>query len=300
MSFGFSVGDFLAVGQLALTLYNECVGAPEEFQELARDLSSIHTVLSSLESQASDPSSPLQKNGGDRRPEWLQIKENLEGTLVELQDLINKYQNMGKNAWLRARLGLKDLSDLRGKLSVHLNAINTFIGSLTLSALGRMEPVLGRIETLLKSSVREERAGEKEPSVLKVIETNDEPAWRQIKLDLVLGGISQEELEKHEGRVKELLSWISNNESGLAGLEEVGVAGSISQQGSLHSEGIESPDGNRSSMKTWDVPGDIIQPKMEYEVKILIIDDELGRECSTSPTYLRLQPLTQYRFRCYV
>jgi len=91
MSFGFSVGDFLAVGQVVLKLYNACKDAPAEFKELSGELSSIHTVLFSLAEQARDPTSLLLRRGGDRGLEWSQIRENLEGTLAVLQDLVSRY-----------------------------------------------------------------------------------------------------------------------------------------------------------------------------------------------------------------
>lgn len=37
MSFGFSVGDFLAVGNLAWSIYRSCKGLTEEFQEVSRE-----------------------------------------------------------------------------------------------------------------------------------------------------------------------------------------------------------------------------------------------------------------------
>jgi hypothetical protein len=88
MSFGFGVSDFLAVGQLVLRLYNACDGAPEGFQELRRDLSSIHIVLSGLELQVADPSSLFRQRCGDRKPEWMQLRTNLEATLEELENLV--------------------------------------------------------------------------------------------------------------------------------------------------------------------------------------------------------------------
>jgi hypothetical protein len=205
MSFGFSLGDFITAGGLALTLYNACANAPEEFQELRRDLSSIHTVLSSLQSQAEDPGSILLCRGADRKPEWTRLRENLEETLVELQDLIQRYEKMGRNAWKRLRLGLHDLDNLRGKLSVHLTSINTFVGSLALSSLGRVEPALGRIECLLLEFMKEERLGTKVPTVLSAHKEGEGPAWKQMKLDLLLGGISKEDLERNEERIKEFL-----------------------------------------------------------------------------------------------
>ncbi|KAH9205847.1 hypothetical protein DL95DRAFT_267280, partial [Leptodontidium sp. 2 PMI_412] len=128
MSFGVGVGDFLAVGRLVLDLYNACKDAPGEFQEICRELSSIHTVLSGLATQAQDPTS--------------------------------------------------------------------------LSALGRMEPALGRIEVMLRESVKEERRGEKEPTVLSAYENNDTISWEKIERDLALEGVSKQEFEKNKDRIK--------------------------------------------------------------------------------------------------
>jgi hypothetical protein len=55
MSFGFSVGDFIAVGQLAFRLYRDCFmvtkGAPQEFQALTGELSNLHNTLKVLEEE---------------------------------------------------------------------------------------------------------------------------------------------------------------------------------------------------------------------------------------------------------
>ena len=69
MSFGVDVGDFLAVGRLVLDLYNACKDAPGEFQQICRELSSIHTVLSGLGEQAKDPNSLFIKQGKEKIPE---------------------------------------------------------------------------------------------------------------------------------------------------------------------------------------------------------------------------------------
>lgn len=63
MSFGFGVGDFIAVGQLTLTVYRSCKGAPGEFQELASELSSLHMILLNLEEDAKSPNSLLNRRG---------------------------------------------------------------------------------------------------------------------------------------------------------------------------------------------------------------------------------------------
>jgi hypothetical protein len=231
MSFGVGVGDFLAVGRLVLDLYNACKDAPGEFQEICRELSSIHTVLSGLATQAQDPTSLLINQGKERIPEWMKIQENLEFTLGELQDLVKRYYKMGRNAWLRIQFVSENLAQLRGRLSFHLNVINAFVGSLSLSALGRMEPALGRIEVMLRESVKEEKRGDKEPTVLSAYENNDAISWEKVERDLALEGVSKQEFEKNKDRIKELLNWVVEHGADLAALEEVGVGDSVSQTG---------------------------------------------------------------------
>jgi hypothetical protein len=227
MSFGLSVGDFLAVGQIVLRLYNACQNTPREFQEISGELSSIHIVLFGLAEQARDPTSLLLRRGGGRGLEWNQIRENLEGTLAELQDLVSRYQTMGKSAWRRIRLGSENLSELRSKLDFHLSVINMFVGSLTLSALGRMEPVLGRIEILCES-VREERAGHKTPTMLTAHETDDMVSWKQAEMDLLLEGIPRKDFERNRERIKELLDWVVRNEYDLASFQDIEPDDSVS------------------------------------------------------------------------
>lgn len=206
MSFGFGVGDFIPVCNLALELYNACAGAPGEFQELQRDLSSVHTVLYDLQSQAEDPNSLLNRpRDDDVKPGWKKLEENLNETFLELQDLLKRYENMGGwESWRRVPLGLEDLNNLKGKLSVHLNLINAFVSRLTLSTLGRMEPTLGRIEHLLLKFMKEDRLKNRASTVVSAHEGSRQ-AWKQMKLDLLLGGISREDLERNEKRIKELL-----------------------------------------------------------------------------------------------
>jgi hypothetical protein len=75
MSFGVGVGDFLAVGRLVLDLYNACKDAPGEFQEICRELSSIHTVISGLGEQAKDPNSLFIKQGKKGYPNGLRFRK---------------------------------------------------------------------------------------------------------------------------------------------------------------------------------------------------------------------------------
>jgi hypothetical protein len=70
MTFGFGVGDFVAVGDLAFRLYNDVFlvarHAPEEIKAMYRELALLQTSQQILINQAKDPSSALCKAGQDR------------------------------------------------------------------------------------------------------------------------------------------------------------------------------------------------------------------------------------------
>lgn len=60
MSFGFSVGDFLAVGQLTVNILaslRESGGAKSEYQDLIRELESLHYALQRLDKLQAKPGS---------------------------------------------------------------------------------------------------------------------------------------------------------------------------------------------------------------------------------------------------
>ncbi|KUJ21457.1 uncharacterized protein LY89DRAFT_610019, partial [Mollisia scopiformis] len=153
MSFGFGVGDFITVSTLTLKLYRSFKGAPGEFQELSRQLESLHIVLADLNDQIHNPNSLLNLDGTTRHAELNTIHDNLVQTMEELEDIHERHQRMGRIAWSRFKLGLRDLATLRAKLTVQITTLNGFMGSLTLGALGRMEPMLQRIYELLEERV---------------------------------------------------------------------------------------------------------------------------------------------------
>ncbi|KUJ06884.1 uncharacterized protein LY89DRAFT_602667, partial [Mollisia scopiformis] len=78
---GYGVGDFIAVGQLAWKVYKACKGAPGEFQELSRELSSLHIILAELEDDAKTPTSLLNRRGASRKAE---LDARIEGVLDDL------------------------------------------------------------------------------------------------------------------------------------------------------------------------------------------------------------------------
>jgi hypothetical protein len=216
MSFGFSIGDFVTVGNLAWSVFRSCKAAPGEFQELSKEVSSLHTALKELEDEASDPQSLLNRRGARRKDELFMIRDNIETALQQLDDIVKRYQSLGrreKKTWDRVRFAAEDLDAIRGKLVFHTSAISLFLQSLSVGSLGRIEGVL-------EDLVREVRAGKKEKTLLSACGEEEEEdydafAWAELKRELEEEGISGQDIEKYKDAIKiHLKNLVGDNRDG--------------------------------------------------------------------------------------
>ena len=201
MSFGFAVGDILAVSSFAWTLYRSCKGASSEFEEVSREVITLHTTIKELEEDARNPDSLLNREGTGRKSEIESLLRSCMTVLRELQRLVNRYKSLGTNhkrAWDRVKFGTEGIQSIREKLTFHTASITLFLTSLGTSALGR-------IEKKLDGLVAEIRAGKREPSILTLGEedddADDDSIWRTLKSDLAEDGFTKQEIEQHKSDI---------------------------------------------------------------------------------------------------
>ena len=150
MSFGFGVGDFLAVSNIAKGVYEACKDGPREYKEISREAKSMGYVINSLSDDAQDPHSLLNKKGVRRKPELVEIIRNCETTMQELQAMVDKHSSLGDGhgkftrVWDAYKVGSSDLDSLRGKLTFYpINAEPTQMKfSILLSTLLYPHPPL--------------------------------------------------------------------------------------------------------------------------------------------------------------
>jgi len=125
MSFGYSVGDFLAVGQLAWNVYKSCRDAPESFKDISTEVLSLHAVLKEAEEiLPSQPASPSTQN------RLKVVTQGCESVLSDLQSLVDKYESLGsmtKRTWDRMRWGSEDIAELRARLTSNTVMLTAFI-----------------------------------------------------------------------------------------------------------------------------------------------------------------------------
>lgn len=99
MSFGFGVGDFIAVAELAWKLYHYCYvvsrGAPQEFRLLLQEITALSQSIQLLQLEAKNPTSTLMSSGEDRIRMVGEIMIRVEETLRELEKYAKKYEGLG-------------------------------------------------------------------------------------------------------------------------------------------------------------------------------------------------------------
>jgi len=124
MSFGYSVGDVIAIGQLAWKVYKSCKDAPESFANISMEVLSLHALLKEVEEALSDNLSTSRKNS------LATIVTDCQAVLGDLQALVDKYESLGsgsKRTWDRMGWGLNDISELRARLTANIGMLTAFI-----------------------------------------------------------------------------------------------------------------------------------------------------------------------------
>ena len=125
MSFGFSVGDFAALGKLAWKIYKACKDAPDSFNNLSQEVSSLHLVLKEVEEAYSD--STLSAS---QKPRLKSVRDGCRAVLEDLQCSLDKYNSLAtksKRTWDRLGWGLMDIAELRLRLISNTVLLSTLV-----------------------------------------------------------------------------------------------------------------------------------------------------------------------------
>jgi hypothetical protein len=115
MSFGYGVGDFIAIGTFAWKVYKSCKGAPESFGDISLEVLSLQAVLKEAEETVfAQPLSPA------KQARLKAVGDGCFRVLQDLDNLVTKYESLGtsaKRTWDRMRWGNEDIAALRARLT---------------------------------------------------------------------------------------------------------------------------------------------------------------------------------------
>lgn len=229
MSFGFSIGDFVLLAQLAKNTVQNARRACGARDELVREAESLHIVLRRVKAEVSKPTSIInrtEENGTDdnRRAELNSLARHCTDVLRVLSTILEKYNALSEQErsvtklWKQVKFGngeMKDLANIRSELATHTQAFNMFLNLLSIGSQGKVEEYMdsqGRdlreikqslnwVTATLQSSSHDENS----KSILTTYTEDDKGTWKNFRRELIKEGFSHRTLRKHRRIIQEYL-----------------------------------------------------------------------------------------------
>ena len=138
MSFGYGVGDIMAISRLAFKVYTACKDAPEDYRNISDEVKSLHIIINKAAKHFE--STTLSTSS---RQEGQEVLEGCQNVLKDLDSLIGKYNGLASagtstststsQVVQRVRLGAglvlgtEDITTLRVRLISNTTLLNGFI-----------------------------------------------------------------------------------------------------------------------------------------------------------------------------
>ncbi|KAJ5783175.1 hypothetical protein N7457_004949 [Penicillium paradoxum] len=134
MSFGFGIGDFIAVLELANRVRKRFVNASTQFQGISDDVKVLSNALRDIDDYGPDESLDEQ-----RKRDLNLISKSCQGVLENLDRKLDKYQELGASfksidmkriprwAWERIHWDQAEIQDFRNQISQNIDALNLLL-----------------------------------------------------------------------------------------------------------------------------------------------------------------------------
>ena len=218
MSFGFSPSDVVSAVQLAARVYQGWKRACGEYSKVTGELETLETILSRVAFEVQRPTSLLGYHDGDLK-KLQKIITNCTDVVNELETVLSKYGNLRfsrRSNWDRIKFGNKDMSGLRERLKLQINALGTYLSVLGISSLGRIEDnikLLPEMRMIIDNLAADIRAGRREGSVMTTYDNDRKEVWRQFRRELISEGIQSDKIELVKHHLRSYLKRL--NEAGL-------------------------------------------------------------------------------------
>ena len=125
-SFGFGVGDIIAISTLAINVYTAYKDAPDNYRHISHDVKPLPILINkAVEHFASTTLSDNDRQLGQ------EVLNGCQSVLEDLNSLIERYNSLASTNThqfvRRFRLGGEDIATLRARLTYNTGLLNSFI-----------------------------------------------------------------------------------------------------------------------------------------------------------------------------
>ncbi len=127
--FGFSVGDFISIGQLAWSVYEQCRKSPGQYGSLASEVLQLRNTLQNLQDLIEQ-----RDLGAEKEAQLLERGQSCYELLAELENMVRKYESLGtqhRRAWDRVMWDQQGGRDMRTRLTSNNTLLSAFYNNIT-------------------------------------------------------------------------------------------------------------------------------------------------------------------------
>lgn len=187
---------------------------------MASEISSLYGVLSHLQTEISNPGSLVNTGDMDRRLELENHVKGCEHHLRRISSVLVKFnalpedERRDRNLWQKVRFGngsVKDIAQIRTKLTTYTTAISMSLQILSLGSQGRIERKLNRqsgemqglrerIDLLVAKRQGTQSA---EGSIMTNYTHDDKHFWRGFRRELVKDGYPSRVIHAHKDLIQD-------------------------------------------------------------------------------------------------
>ncbi|KAF2101404.1 hypothetical protein NA57DRAFT_72847 [Rhizodiscina lignyota] len=153
MSFGFSVGDFIAIAEKAREVYNRCKSGPKRYESLAQHVHFLQKVLEETTTSFKDDTTSSVAGASS----LISAQQACRTVLYEVEACLDKYAEMGESnpgVVERIKFAAKDVDGLKDKLSAVALQLNLGLVSHMNLSQARVERALDRFMQKRETTVQ--------------------------------------------------------------------------------------------------------------------------------------------------
>ena len=125
MSFGFGIGDFLAVSRLCWQIYTKCKDSSGSYADLSSQVITLHGVTKeTVDILGQQDLSSSQEN------QLQSCQKECEAVLKDLDDMLVKFESLGSKSqrtFDRLKYGMEDLNGIRIRLISSVSMLEYFV-----------------------------------------------------------------------------------------------------------------------------------------------------------------------------
>jgi hypothetical protein len=223
MSFGFSIGDLVALIALTKKTYHGWRDAPREYEDVVQTLSESDMLLSHVEGRF-DTLTGSETNAG-KQEEIGEILRGCESTISELRSVIKRRRRLGHWDRLRLGAGASHVNDCKNRLARHLNILTPFLFSLELESIGKdngsLPATLDRLPQMLSNALpaalgkmidqRIDDSRTVRGSIMTTYgEDDDRQAYRELRRNLRFFGIKDSVVRQERSKLVEFMKTLTH------------------------------------------------------------------------------------------